>query len=711
MSPPAVMRRSPRPVLTRLAHLLISLVVLAGTMLGFALAADAPGQVLGFGLAGGVGMALLLFGLLRALPLRRAWQRAALSLGLPLAVLAALLLFWTVPMVRAGLALNAEPLVLKVDDITTASFDVPRYVDLSATFDEALATDKTTQVQTRNSNNSAYRSETRRHCRWPALPADPARKTVLVATDQCAPYTVRPARYPQRFTGILYPACRNAAADCATRWQTYADGKTPALEAAGFVLDTDKGYVLRVGESPRRTYLSAPAFGAVFVLIWIALVLNLAVFAVPPRERLRRSPARAGAPSAVTPEPASSQPSPAAMAPSATGPARAQDAACVAEPPGSVPGPGQRLEAALQDNPATHEVLDLRADWDSYKREPPLTRLPTSIGSLATLKSLDLTWNSLSGLPAELAGLVRLEELRLAGNPLQHWPDVVLSLPRLRLLDVEGCSLDALPAGLGRLGQLQTLLAADNRLAALPASIGELRALRHLDLARNRLQVMPEGVLDLSELQFLNLADNRLVRLPEAAAPHWSRLETLWLSGNTLSSWPPWLCHLASLQTLHFGPTGRHGRDGNALQSIPQGVSGLHRLVTLSVSLGADATISEAWADLPGLSELRVGAPNLPPEVTWPRTLKSLSLLGLWAQDRPLAANWSRLDRLRALEVELPSAALLPDAALAIRSLKTLKLRCDKINQHQQDRLARLKPPACKVEIVLSKSGRRIELS
>jgi internalin A len=77
-----------------------------------------------------------------------------------------------------------------------------------------------------------------------------------------------------------------------------------------------------------------------------------------------------------------------------------------------------------------------------------LTNLPTEIGQLTNLQSLDLKVNQLTSLPAEIGQLTKLRSLDLSNN-----------------------QLTGLPAGIGRLSNLQSLNLEGNQLPKLPPEI------------------------------------------------------------------------------------------------------------------------------------------------------------------------------------------------------------------------------------------------
>lgn len=115
--------------------------------------------------------------------------------------------------------------------------------------------------------------------------------------------------------------------------------------------------------------------------------------------------------------------------------------------------------------------------------------LPTFIGTLGSLKELDLLQNNLSGeLPNSISNLASLEQ-------------VDLSLNRF---------LGKVPSSLGNLTQLHWLSLASNDFSGeLPASFGNLRSLRTLDVYECKFSgQIPSSLSNLTHLSFLDFSLN-----------------------------------------------------------------------------------------------------------------------------------------------------------------------------------------------------------
>ncbi|WMV53172.1 hypothetical protein MTR67_046557 [Solanum verrucosum] len=115
---------------------------------------------------------------------------------------------------------------------------------------------------------------------------------------------------------------------------------------------------------------------------------------------------------------------------------------------------------------------------------------------LLSLEILDLSYcNIIDGeLPEDIGSLSSLKELNLCGNKFEHLPQSISELDALRFLDLSDCK----------------------RLTQLPEDIGCLSSLKHLNLSGNNFEYLPQSISELRALRFLHFSDcKRLTQLPE----------------------------------------------------------------------------------------------------------------------------------------------------------------------------------------------------
>lgn len=228
--------------------------------------------------------------------------------------------------------------------------------------------------------------------------------------------------------------------------------------------------------------------------------------------------------------------------------------------------------------------------------------LPTELGELARLKTLDLRSNDLEGeIPAGLARATSLELLDLAYNRLSGTVPAELGhLSRLRVLSLERNRLRGVQSGLGSLSSLLILDLSSNPIASLPADLSGLGLLRSLVLRDGDLTEIPAAALEMGSLQQLDLSGNPMEgsEIPEGIGNLDQLVRLACSSCGLKGNIPPGIGRLSLLSELDL-------RD-NALAGMPAEIGGLTALDRL---LLADNELTE-----------------LPPEIAEARSLRVLDL-------------------------------------------------------------------------------------
>jgi len=153
---------------------------------------------------------------------------------------------------------------------------------------------------------------------------------------------------------------------------------------------------------------------------------------------------------------------------------------------------------------------------------------------LVHLRFLNLSENAFPSLPFDALQGLPLTELFAAKNKLSG---ILITLdaiefPTLRTLDVSANSLTSLSSGSLSLPSLQLLTISANRLTHLP-SVSTWTSLLTLSAADNSIAALPEGFVDLPHLKSADLQGNGLRVLDDRIALMDS-LDTLLVSGNPL---------------------------------------------------------------------------------------------------------------------------------------------------------------------------------
>lgn len=178
-----------------------------------------------------------------------------------------------------------------------------------------------------------------------------------------------------------------------------------------------------------------------------------------------------------------------------------------------------------------------------------IVELPSEIGSLIKLRTLDLKLNYLKVLPPDLGELKNLTSLTLLGNQLETLPPEIGNLTNLERLYLSENKLIALPAHIGHLTKLVMLTLSYNPLRSLPDELWRLDNLEWLEIRTTFLQSISDEIGNLKKLTSLILDDCQLAIIPETMSKL-SNLIQLRLSGNFIEQIPPALGRLRELETL-----------------------------------------------------------------------------------------------------------------------------------------------------------------
>ncbi|MFX1257938.1 MAG: leucine-rich repeat domain-containing protein [Promethearchaeota archaeon] len=271
-----------------------------------------------------------------------------------------------------------------------------------------------------------------------------------------------------------------------------------------------------------------------------------------------------------------------------------------------------------------------------------ITAVPSSIGSISSLLFLDLSYNKIKDLPESIGYLTSLESLYLRYNDLTSIPNSIGSLKSLKILDLRGNKLKNLPKSIKQLSSLEVLDLFGNQLNKVPESLSALSLLKKLDLGMNNLRDLPNSMKNLTSLnklgigsnKFLNkvpdwiyllpslkelyLYDNNLKELPESIGSITS-LEELNLRNNKLSVLPKSFVNLSLLKKLNLS--------WNKFKYLPDWIDSLTSLEELNLWGNKLESIPESIASLPSLKLLNLNYNKLNTEL--PKFLRDLESKGL----------------------------------------------------------------------------------
>ncbi|XP_070511953.1 leucine-rich repeat-containing protein 40 isoform X2 [Cardiocondyla obscurior] len=186
------------------------------------------------------------------------------------------------------------------------------------------------------------------------------------------------------------------------------------------------------------------------------------------------------------------------------------------------------------------------------------------------LKTLNLSFNSLTVISEKIQFLTELSTLELHNNLLEALPPEIGSLQKLKKINLSDNKLQNLPRQFFMLDELCELYIKNNHISTLGPEIGDLVMLIHMDLSCNSLSELPIGMGYLVRLETLNLCHNTIKELPPDITSMRS-LKSLDVSFNQLETLPP-LGELRKVERIMF--------QSNNLQEFPD-ISGCSALTVL----------------------------------------------------------------------------------------------------------------------------------
>ncbi|SDE61938.1 hypothetical protein SAMN02799630_05940 [Paenibacillus sp. UNCCL117] len=180
------------------------------------------------------------------------------------------------------------------------------------------------------------------------------------------------------------------------------------------------------------------------------------------------------------------------------------------------------LDAYLAD--ARHHGAD-RLCLSGYR----LQEVPEALGSISTLKSLEIFEQDIRRLPASLFDLHQLEELTVYTADLEAIPPEIGRLSRLVRLTIGCCSYDRPEPG------KPMIAIRDVALQELPPEIGQLTRLESLNINATGLRRLPSELVRLQRLKCLDVSRNRLEAVPHELIKQLRQLVYKSFEGNPLS--------------------------------------------------------------------------------------------------------------------------------------------------------------------------------
>ncbi|KAK7301695.1 hypothetical protein RJT34_12567 [Clitoria ternatea] len=164
--------------------------------------------------------------------------------------------------------------------------------------------------------------------------------------------------------------------------------------------------------------------------------------------------------------------------------------------------------------------------------------IPVKISYLTCLEKLFINANEIVDESISWEGLTMLKCLTVVSlnhNNLTALPSTLGSLSSLRELHVSNNKLGGLPNEIGHLTKLEVLRANNNRMSTISELIGNCHSLVEVDFSSNFLSELPETFSSLSNLKALYLGNNGMKSLPSKLFKTCLQLSTLDLHNTEIT--------------------------------------------------------------------------------------------------------------------------------------------------------------------------------
>lgn len=201
--------------------------------------------------------------------------------------------------------------------------------------------------------------------------------------------------------------------------------------------------------------------------------------------------------------------------------------------------------------------------------------MPSEIGNITTLDTINFHLTFYTSLPSEIGKLKNLRNLFFQRADVKELPAEIGELKQLRSLGiVRNTDKIVIPDEIERLTELRSLVLSRNPGLTLPSTLIRNQKLETVDLSANNLENVPSSIYQLKNIKTLLLQSNKIVNISPQIA-NLTFLETLRLDNNQLTSIPS-LGSMLNLKSLSLA--------NNNLTALPEGLESLQQLGYLNVS-------------------------------------------------------------------------------------------------------------------------------
>jgi len=284
-----------------------------------------------------------------------------------------------------------------------------------------------------------------------------------------------------------------------------------------------------------------------------------------------------------------------------------------------------------------------------------LNSIPNEFGNLVKVESVYLNNNSITSLPSEIGNLTNLKDFRVNNNSITILPENFYNLSNLEIFEINNNPLLTFSSGLGNLSNLLTLKFNNTQVDLIPNTIGNLKKLVILEFSKTKISLLPPQIGGLTALTRLVAAPNNIASIP-AEFGQLTKLTYLDFANCELSNTPAAFANLTQLETLFL--------NDNELQVVA-GLGGFTKLKYLRLHN------NRLGEDNPNFNT------DLPEDMSDLILLEELTLY--YNQLTKLPTNIGNLSKLTSLKVNNNKLASLPSTIENLQSLKELHVQANEL--------------------------------
>lgn len=295
----------------------------------------------------------------------------------------------------------------------------------------------------------------------------------------------------------------------------------------------------------------------------------------------------------------------------------------------------------------------------SYNR---MRKLPRGLGSLVqyhALKNHDLSFNSWEMPPPEILEQGEAVMLKYVGALWNATQTDQLAINMLRISAMRGEIME--------LHGISELNLDDNCIVEIPVGISKMHKLEEISMVRNRIKVLPDQLFELKNLERIKFDDNEITEIPSGIVRLKAGLAWLCLERNFITSFPP---ELAQMETLEVFNVSRNGLQPDIRLALDRGLDCLLAYMRKWTVVRFEGRVDLAW----------YGELLWEPFAEFPSSLWSYaaSLRVIDLNDNAIRAipqNITQLLHLEELHLQSNELTALPYCLATLKRMKRLELK------------------------------------